>query len=270
MKRTAVFCVLFNTYDELYKYYDSICSAVGYAKGEISVDFFVADNTEHDTQEIILENAQNVRSRVFPFKKNVGYLRAVQKMMRESNIEIRQYDYIAISNVDLVMQKDALLRLCEYNPEPKVGWVAPSLLSEQEGRDRNPGMMKRYTAHRLKILMTMFRFPILMTAYRATFYKRHRMQRVCPEGQAIYAGHGSFMLFTKEYFACCGIPEFPMFLFGEELYFAELCRQQGLSVVYYPSIKIRDQEHASVGKMHRSKKYRYNYDALGYILRTFY
>lgn len=270
MKRVAIFCVTYNTYEEMARYYGSVCRAAEQVRGRMEVDFFVADNTERDVQTITLEGTANVCPTVFAYNENLGYLGAAQRMMREESVDIRQYDYVAISNVDLAMQDDALLRLSEYKASPTTGWIAPSLLSEQEGRDRNPGVMRRYSARRLKVLRAMFRFPILMTAYRATFYKRHKKQHTCPEGQVIYAGHGSFMLFTKTYFERCGTPQFPMFLFGEELYFAEQCRRQGLSVVYCPSIKIGDQEHASIGKMHRPTIYRYNYDSLGYILRTFY
>lgn len=269
-QQVAIFCVNYNTYKELVCFYDSVCRAAEQVQGRMEVHFFVADNTECEAQEISLEGTSNVSPKVFAYNENLGYLGAAQRMMREEDVDVLQYDYVAISNVDLVMQDDALLRLCECKVSPTTGWIAPALLSEQEGRDRNPGVMRRYSARRLKMLRVMFRFPILTTAYRATLYRRHKIQRHYPERQVIYAGHGSFMLFTKAYFEHCGLPQFPMFLFGEELYFAEQCRTHGLKVVYCPSIRIKDQEHASIGKMHRPTKYRYNYESLGYILRTFY
>lgn len=266
----ALFCVTFNTYAELSDYYRSVCQAAERAGGRVRVDFFVADNTEHNPRAITLPEAPSVVPRVFPFHNNLGYLGAVQAMMGTADIDIGHYDYVAISNVDLIMEPEALLRLHAYTPAPRVGWLAPTLWSEQEQRDRNPGVRLRYTARRLRLLRLMFRFPALEAAYRATCYKRHRARRPCPAGETIYAGHGSFMLFTKAYFARCGIPRFPMFLYGEELYFAEQCRLHGLDVIYCPGIRLRDREHASVGTFPRPRICRYNYESLGYILSTFY
>ena len=270
MKKIAVFCVTYKTYTQLYGYYQSIALAARNARGTVTVDFFVADNTENNFQEIILRETDNVKPFIFPFHKNMGYIGAVQKMMGHKDVDIDRYDYVAISNVDLIMQEEALIRLSEYNPDVQVGWMAPALLSQKERRDRNPGALNRYSFRKLKTLRTMFRFSFLITLYRATAYKRHKLRFACSEGKQIYAGHGSFMLFTREYFLRCGKPDFPMFLFGEELYFAEKCRLNGLTVIYTPSIKLTDQEHASVGKMKHSDKYRHNYDSLSYIIATFY
>lgn len=270
IKRVALFCVTYNTYKELDNFYQSVCSAAEKAQGTVTVDFFVADNTENDFREIILKENDYVKPIVFPFHKNTGYIGAVQKMMGHINVDIDKYDYVAISNVDLIMQEEALIRLSEYSPDVQVGWMAPALLSQKEGRDRNPGALNRYSSWKIKALRIMFRYPFLMTIYRATAYRRHKLRFACSEGKQIYAGHGSFMLFTREYFLRCGKPEFPMFLFAEELYFAEKCRLNGLTVIYTPSIKLTDQEHASVGKMNRSDKYRHNYDSLSYIITTFY
>lgn len=270
MTRMAIFCVTFNTYEELAGYYRSVCKAAACARGKVAVDFFVADNTERDTREIVLEATPEVSPLAFPFHENLGYLGAVQKMMRQREAAIPSYDYVAISNVDLTMDPEALQRLSEFTVDPGTGWLAPALLSAQENRDRNPGVVRRYTARRLRLLRVMFLHPLLVAAYRATLYRRHRVQCNHPPGQVVYAGHGSFMLFTKAYFQRCGLPQFPMFLYGEELYFAEQCRAHGLTVVYCPAIRLYDQEHASVGKMPRATLCRYNRESLGYILRTFY
>lgn len=269
--KTAIFCVTYHTYGELSDYYRSVCRAAERAQGKMKVDFFVADNSEREIQDISLPSTQNVRPKVFPFHENAGYLGAVQKMMQAIGADqLEQYDYAAISNVDLVMEEDALLCLSEIPLTCQAGWLAPALLSEQEGRDRNPAVMNRYSARRLRLLRLMFRYPLLVAAYRATAYKRHRAPRQAEEGTECYAGHGSFMLLTSNYFRLCGIPRFPMFLFGEELYLAEQCRLHRLSVVYCPSVRIRDREHASVSKIPSADKCRYNRESLGYILQTFY
>ena len=86
----------------------------------------------------------------------------------------------------------------------------------------------------------------------------------------IYGGHGSFIILTKMYFERCGIINYPVFLFGEEIYLAEQCRQQGLKVVYDPTIAVKDTEHASTGNMPSRFYCNCNAKALEYIMSAFY
>jgi GT2 family glycosyltransferase len=64
-------------------------------------------------------------------------------------------------------------------------------------------------------------------------------------GGTIYAPHGSFLIFSSEYFRAGGSLDFPCFLFGEEVYLAEVLRKLGLDVVYEPSLEVVHQEHKS-------------------------
>jgi GT2 family glycosyltransferase len=92
----------------------------------------------------------------------------------------------------------------------------------------------------------------------------------------IYAGHGSFILLTRAYFEKCGMIDYPVFLFGEELYLAEECRKHSLRVIYRPEICIYDSEHVSTSKLKKTlpfKKtfyYQCNSDAIDYILANYY
>lgn len=78
------------------------------------------------------------------------------------------------------------------------------------------------------------------------------------------------MIFTSEFFKKCPTLSYPVFLFCEEIFFAEIVRRIGGKVTYCPSIKIKDKEHASTSKMNLSKYCKYNYEALTYIINTFY
>lgn len=58
--------------------------------------------------------------------------------------------------------------------------------------------------------------------------------------------------------------------FGEEIYLAEKCRVNGLTVYYDPEIKVVDREHASTSKMPSRFYTKCNVEALSYIIRAFY
>lgn len=269
MKRVAIFCVNYNTYDRLLLYCRSVDRAALCAKDSALVHLFITDNTRPSPLPFNF-TPTNISLRLASGGKNLGYLGGIQYMMRLTP-DLSSYDYIILSNVDLTLEPDALLRLVASPVDPTVGWIAPSIISGLSGTDRNPALLQRYSKARLRTLLFMFSVPPLMTLYKRTLYRRHYRPRPSyPAGTAVYAGHGSFMILTRAYLSLCGIPNFTPFLFCEELYFAELCRQAGLKVVYRPDIRINDQEHASVGRLPRASLYRYNRQALRFILRSFY
>jgi hypothetical protein len=108
----------------------------------------------------------------------------------------------------------------------------------------------------------------LDTLYTRTFYRQKKYESY-PAGK-IYAGHGSLIILTNEYFKRCGKIDYPVFLFCEEIYLAEMCQKTGLSVEYVPTIKVTDSEHASTSRMKHSFYCRCNYEAMQYIIKTFY
>ena len=65
-------------------------------------------------------------------------------------------------------------------------------------------------------------------------YKRKKYL-VVGSPKDVYAGHGSFIILTKYYLSKVGIVNYPVFLFCEEIYLAEMCRINNLLVRYEPS-----------------------------------
>ena len=49
-----------------------------------------------------------------------------------------------------------------------------------------------------------------------------------------------------------------------------MCQKAGLRVEYVPSMKVIDTEHASTGRMSHRFYCRCNYEAMQYIIKTFY
>jgi hypothetical protein len=98
---------------------------------------------------------------------------------------------------------------------------------------------------------------------------RYKDIKGCPAG-SIYAGHGSFIILTRTFFGHGGTIDYPMFLYGEEIYLAEECRQRQLSVVYAPQISVRDIGRVSTGKFSSRQYCQYNYKAICYLISRYY
>lgn len=265
MKKIALLCVTYNSYEDLETFKLSVDNAVGEAEGQVDVDMLVADNTVENVREIQC-SAKHIKVKSIAYHKNLGYFGGIKRLMDE--VDCRQYDYTIISNVDIIVDAVFMKGLSQRVVERGTGWIAPQIYSENEGRDRNPKIMKRYTLYKLKLLRQMFIHPLLNYLYRQTVYRRKKYQTY--EKGEIYGGHGSFIILTREYLERCGTIDYPVFLFGEEIYLAEQCLKHGLKVIYDPSLKVIDKEHTSTGNMATHFYNKCNVEALEYIIRTFY
>ena len=245
MKKIAVFCVSYCSDHERDLYLSTIRNAAQKASNIVDVDVFVSNNTKED---------------------NPGYFGAIKRLMQQVNA--KDYDYSIISNVDLMLEENFFQKLADYNCSEDTGWIAPQIWSNLEERDRNPKVLNRYSLKKLQILRTFYQFPILDTLYTSTFYKKKKYES--HQAGQIYAGHGSFIILTRRFFELCGKIDYPVFLFCEEIYLAEMCRKAGLKVLYEPSLIVKDTEHASTGRMNHGFYCRCNYEAMQYIIKTFY
>ena len=245
MKKIAVFCVSYCSDHERDLYLSTIRNAAQKASNIVDVDVFVSNNTKED---------------------NPGYFGAIKRLMQQ--VDVNNYDYSIISNVDLMLEENFFQKLADYNCSEDTGWIAPQIWSNLEERDRNPKVLNRYSLKKLQILRTFYQYPILDTLYTSTFYKKKKYES--HQAGQIYAGHGSFIILTRRFFELCGKIDYPVFLFCEEIYLAEMCRKAGLKVLYEPSLIVKDTEHASTGRMNHGFYCRCNYEAMQYIIKSFY
>ena len=179
MIRIALFCVSYESDKEKDMFLSSIEQAKKRAMEVVSVDVFVACNTREN---------------------NPGYLGAVRLLMNNADLSV--YDYVIISNVDLMIEEDFFIKLANYKCQEDIGWIAPQIWSEKEKRDKNPRQTVRYSLRKLKLLRLGYKYPWLDTLYTKTLYKRKKMNRNQPG--FVYSGHGSFIVLTRSFLARCG------------------------------------------------------------------
>ena len=157
MKYVLILCVTYHSDEELQGYVQSVDAAASLVAGECKVDVFVADNAASRSPEQGSDYAALRTYRTFPFPENLGYLGAAGRMLSEVE-DVAQYDYVAISNVDLYMPQDFFQKLLQVSLPARVGWLATSILSSLEGRDRNPKILCRYTRRKLYLLRFLFKY----------------------------------------------------------------------------------------------------------------
>lgn len=267
-KKILIVPVNFNSYDELESFLKSCDIAYNNINNSDLVELFifVADNS---TIPKTFNSTISSKITFNIFKQaNIGYLNGAINIINSLN-DIETFDYIIISNVDLNLEDSFFIKLLNSSYNSNIGWIAPSILSMKEKRDKNPKILKRYTKEKLRILYFLYRYPILHKIYEKTLYRRKKV-RPLYKAQSIYAGHGSIIILTGKALSRMLPLCYPVFLFGEECFLAEKLREVKMTVFYDPNIKVIDHEHASTGKMKSKFYYKCNAEALSYIISEFY
>lgn len=267
--KVLLIAVNYNSYKSLNLFLNSLSLAKISCRNYFSLRVDIVDNSSAK-ENIERSRFPNLNLFITPCD-NLGYLGGVDALLHRRK-DIGEYNYVIISNVDIIVSSTFFKDLFEVKIEDKIGWIAPRIWSLVEGRDRNPGILDRYSKKRLHLLKIMFRFPFLHRLYKRTLYKRKKLNvknRVVAS-QEIYAGHGSFIILTCQFFKRYSTINYPVFLFGEEIYLAELIRKAELKVLYNPKLRVEDMEHVSTGQMNAHFYYKCHYEALSYLLKTFY
>lgn len=265
-KHILIVSVNYNSYKELDVYLHSIEKAVSKTLINCEVDVYVADNSSR--KEVVdISSYCNFELNIIPLK-NLGYFGGAFHIINNL-VDISVYNYVIISNVDVSLSTEFFNKLLFRSFSKDVAWIAPSIYSTDEHRDRNPKIVYRYSKKRLSFIYCMYKFPFLHALYQFTLYKRKKIRYNNSE-KNIYAGHGSFIVLTEYFFNKFPKLNYPIFLFGEELFLAELIQEGKMRVVYIPDIQILDGEHVSTSKMKHGLYYKCNKEAIQYILKTFY
>ena len=99
-----------------------------------------------------------------------------------------------------------------------------------------------------------------------------RGPKLPPNGSAkgqIYAPHGAFFIFSRRYFEAGGYLDGDLFLYGEEISVAEICRSLSLPIFYEPKLSVVHHEHRSLGTGMTRRTYQYHREAVRYVLARY-
>lgn len=269
MKSVLFVCVNYNTNELLNNYIKSIDKAKSLLNCPLRIAVLIGDNSEvfdpvrnNLNKDISVSHINN--------KSNLGYIGGATRAIKESNIDLNSYDYVIISNVDLKISETFFRKMMNLNIGPEIGWIAPRIFSEKEKKDRNPKIIKRPSVAKMKMTALMYRFPLIYYIYSNTIYKNSDKNSSNFSNNNIYAGHGSFMIFTNSFIKKNINFSFPGFLFGEEIFFAELIRMSQLKTIYIPKLIVNDIDHASTRKLKKAIFYKMNYQSIKIITEKFF
>lgn len=190
--------------------------------------------------------------------------------------------WIVVANNDIIVRDQSFLEKLFAHNLQNVGILAPRILSTRTKSDQNPFLRDRPSAARMHAYKWMYQSWVVLNAYELASAIFHRIRRGIRDltgspfgsdhrlGGKIYAPHGSFLIFSSQYFRAGDSLDFPCFLFGEEVYLAESLRTFGLDVVYDPSLEVVHQEHASTKLLKSRKLARFVASSAAYCADTYF
>lgn len=219
--------------------------------------------------------------------ENLGYfggLRFGISALRARNLWPR---WLVVSNVDLIFDPVNFVEGLSAVSAQTVGVVAPSVYSKLSKRALNPYMRRRPSAARMHSYKWVYRHYFSMRTYEwlAAQKARLRLRLSWPTratyvqespvsgpsaGEEIYAGHGSILAFSAEYFRRGGNLDHGPFLFGEEITVAESARRLSLPLLWMPSLHVEHAEHVSVGKLPGRRMHEFLKEATAYCADVYF
>ncbi len=262
-------CVNFNTYNKLETYIFSIINSKIQSNLELNIDILISDNS-NSKKELNVTNIRDLNIYHIFNERNFGYLGGIVEALSKTKLRPEDYRYFVISNVDLRVPITFFQDLLNTKFDPNIGWIAPSIISEKENRDRNPKIITRPSKLKMKITAFMYWMPVIHLFYSKLVYPKKKRDSYKHFNKKIYAGHGSFMLFTNSFTKKNVDLNYQSFLFGEEIFFAELNRISGLDTIYFPELVVHDIDHVSTSKIKKSEYYKMNFQSIKYLIKRFF
>lgn len=208
--------------------------------------------------------------------KNEGYLGAFSIALEHRRETEKGWPELAIlCNTDISINPSELIKtLREAAKLPYSGMAGPSIHSTLSNVDQNPFLMDRMSHARLKLLLAENSFYPFYLAYQTLSYIKRfftRKREKTGEVKRVYALHGACIGITRLMLENC-FTRFKEagFLYGEEIFLAELCHRNGLFAYYHPGAQVEHREHTTTGRYKSVKHIRYLHDSLSRIEKLFY
>lgn len=265
--KILIIAVNYNSYKELHTYLQSIEEAVINTTIDCKVDVYVADNSLVKKQ--INKYAYCNFELNIVFLDNLGYFGAAFYVVNNL-VYINQYKYVIISNVDITLEKDSIQKLLCLNIPNHVVWLSPYRYSEKYNMPLYVERDKRIPKWKMLLFMLIYKFYLFQFIQSYFTLHKYKNKRIEPFEKKIYSGCGSCFILTSNFFRYYPNLTYPVFLYGEEIFIAELLREKGLEAYYVPSVKIRNIGSVSTGLLGKKKLCLYNYKAIKYLYYRFY
>lgn len=274
--KILIFSVNYNSDDHLLRFVESIIESKNLCP-DIEVSLHILENSKKTPtqlkelkKEIV---ALGMDISIHSNGSNKGYFGGLSLAQ---SLSAKSIDYVLYCNPDLKLTNEFFKNLDEVGKKKK-GVIAPAIIGHRKHYDQNPKYLCRLSLAKMRRLRFIFsniitfclftlisKFKELVFGYRQGFNVKSTISRC-----KIYAPHGSMFIFSDINFFK-GLPSYPCFLFGEELFVAEEALKTNTTIYYEPSICVVDNRHASIRFLNCETIRSLYFTSINYILDKYY
>jgi GT2 family glycosyltransferase len=235
----------------------------------------IVNNGSHYKNKLAVE-LDGPDIKVLEVAKNLGYLPAfVFAVETYQGIHNSLPEFLILSNSDVYFeQKTFFQQLFNDYSGTSVGAIGPRIISLSQGIDQNPFGVRRISSSKLRLLRFVQGNYFAYLIYQTLFLLKNKVLRNQPTNKIpveVYSIHGSFMILTGNFFSKAhGWLKKAPFLFGEELYLAEVARLIGFKFIFDPNLTVGHKEHATTGTYKSRKMIRMLYNSTNRIYEQFF
>ncbi len=272
MAKILISCVNYHSEKEITEYINHLSKQTVYDKLDIVVSDNSCDELKFHKLVSKFKDVKNVY--FFNPKMNLGYIHGI-------NFGINKYlenhelpEWIAITNTDITYVTETFYEELLINYP--IGYnciIAPSIFARYKKVFQNPMLINRYSKLEMFILTKVYKNRIIERSFnfvnniRIKFIKR---KTKVVQSQEIYAGHGACLILNKTFFENGGNLNYGSFLFGEEVYIAEVVRNIDGKIYFDKGLRVNHNEHQTIGKVKSKLINKYYDDSMNYLYKKFY
>jgi GT2 family glycosyltransferase len=201
--------------------------------------------------------------------ENLGYFGGMNYGLKFIESKHSIADIVIVSNSDLNFPDNNLFSDISRFDFLKADVIGPDIRTENN-YPQNPMYTARIDSGKLKRLRVIFSFyPFYFLYQLLAITKKLNANKPLTAGP-VYAVQGAFMVFSRNYFLKGGDFNYGSFLYGEEIYVAELAREKNIKVYFEPSLRVNHKGNATTGRFKNGRHLRYFVDSYDYLLKRFF
>lgn len=261
-----IISVNYNNYDITLKFIKSLSKLNRFSDNEVII---INNGSKFDDDRILNEYvySNKLLNVSVCASVNFGYFGSISYWLKETNLNFSKYDYVIICNNDIIIEEVNFFELLIENIN-KADVIAPAIISLLTLKNQNPYREDKITKVQ-KILYKIYNTNYYLAALSLVLWKGLKSLRKTKYSEDtsernIYSGHGSFMIFSSQFFQKGGYIDENLFLYGEEESITGIANELNMTIKFIPELVVLHDEHKATDSNNFTKSI-YNYQRTAYL-----
>jgi len=242
------------------------------------INLCIVDNDTTSKSFILLNKIKKNTSfkiEIIRSDKNRFYWGGAKLGLEKYFNDIHKFDWIIVCNNDIEFNDDKFFQKLSNLIPREYQIIAPQIKSMYSQKDLNPFLLnpisKRQDIYYTLYYSNSFTAKMVHKIGRILNQKLIQQRHCISESkiQTIYAPHGSFIIFSNEFFKRGGYLDTGFTMYGEEVSTAEIAKSLNMPIHYLPVLSLVHNDHQSTGQSSWKENYRHSKETFYYLKKKY-